>query len=203
MMFELKAGSYNPDGLGETYEQFFGDDTPTLYEVELDYQLYRGFGSVAIGGAMGYASADGYALTVDEEQSIDETGLSFMPWRLMLIYRFDYLATRFNIPFVVYGKLGVDYYMWWITDGSGDVALNDGGASGSGGSFGWNGTVGVAFLLDWLAPRMASGFDVEWGVNNSYLFAELLYANIDGFGSGSALDLSNDGSLQIGFALEF
>ena len=202
MMLEIKAGPYAPEGLGGTYDTYFADDTPVLFEIEYDWQFYRGIGSAGLGASIAYGAADGNGITQDGTSSVDPTALSLLPLRFHLIYRFDYLAVELDIPFTIYAKLGLDYYVWWVTDGGGDTATNDGGANGSGGTFGWHVVGGLAFLLDWLAPTMARGFDLEWGVNNSYLFAELLYADISGFGSSASLDLTAL-TFQLGLALEF
>lgn len=203
MLFEAKLGPYTPDGLGATYEEFFGDDTRVLFEVELDYQLYRGWGSLAIAGGLGYTNATGSAQTTTGEPAIDETTLNVMPLRLSAVYRWDWFWLRFDFPFTLYGKVGLDYWVWWITGGDDETSVNAAGEEGSGGTFGWHGAGGVAFVLDWLAPAMAANFDVEWGVNNSYLFAEFIYSQIDNFGAEGAFDLSNDGTFFIGLALEF
>ncbi|MDX9724557.1 MAG: MXAN_2562 family outer membrane beta-barrel protein, partial [Myxococcota bacterium] len=203
MVFEVKAGPYAPDQLGSTYDQYFGDDSALVFEFELDYQLYRGIGSAAIGASFGYGGVTGKALTPEGETSIDETSLDWLPLRLQAVYRFDLLAQRLDVPIAFQVKLGLDYYLWWIEDGGGDTAVNEQGEDGSGGTFGWHTAFGISLLLDWLSPTLAKGFDVEWGVNNSYLFAEFLYASINGFGSSSSLDLSTDGTYQIGLALEF
>ena len=203
MMAEVKGGPYRPDGLGDTYTQYFGKDSSTMFEFELDYQFYRGFGSAALGGSLAYASADGKALTASNAASIDTTSLAWLPLRLALIYRFDMFATHWDVPFVLYGKAGLDYYVWWVDNGAGNTSTSATGKNGSGGTFGWHAALGAAFLLDWLEPSTAIGFDVEWGVNNSYLFAEYLLATIDDLGSSSAFDLSDNGTFQIGLALEF
>ncbi len=203
MMLELKMGPYQPDQLGSVYDDFFGDASPLLFEIELDYQFYRGIGSLAVGGSLAYGSVSGNARTPDDEASIDETSLSWLPLRLALIYRFDYLMQHFNIPFTIFAKGGLDYAFWWVRDGAGDIAQNDAGKNGSGGTFGWHFCLGGAFLLDWLAPDMARSLDVEWGINHAYIFAEFLYTRLDDFGAATAFDLSNTGTFQIGLALEF
>lgn len=203
MVFELKAGPYTPEGLNPTFEEFFGDDSRVLFELELDYQLYRGWGSLAIAGGIGYSNATGSAQTEGGEAAIDETTLNWMPLRVSAVYRWDWFWLRWGIPLTLYGKIGLDYWVWWITGGDGETSINGAGKEGRGGTFGWHGTGGVAFVLDWLAPDMASNFDVEWGVNNSYLFAEFIYNRIDDFGGEGAFDLSNSGTFFIGLALEF
>ena len=58
---EFRFGPYRPDVdsdpalKGATpYGEFFGDGSSLLFSFELDYQLWHRFGSLAIGGSLGY-----------------------------------------------------------------------------------------------------------------------------------------------------
>jgi hypothetical protein len=203
MVLEFKGGTNTPSKMGDTFDTYFPSASPFLFEVEFDWQLYRGIGSFALGMSAGYASVDGNGITESGASSPDTTSLSWMPLRLQLVYRFDWMATHWNFPLVPYGKLGLDYYVWWINDGTDSTATNANGSQGSGGTFGWNAVGGLSFLLDWLAPSMAKSFDMEWGVNNSYLFFEYMYVDAGGlWNSATALNLSSD-SFLFGLAVEF
>lgn len=92
---------------------------------------------------------------------------------------------------------------WWVKDGSGEIAKADDGSKGYGGTFGFHVVAGLAFVLDWLAPDMEKAFDVEWGINTSYIFAEYMYAQIDNFGASGAMDLTDKATFHIGIGLEF
>ena len=52
-------------------------------------------------------------------RSGDTTALNIVPLSIMAVYRFDYLALRYKIPFVPYFKIGLAYYVWWIENGGG------------------------------------------------------------------------------------
>ena len=41
----------------------------------------------------------------------------------MLVYRFDYLALRYHIPFIPYFKIGLAYYIWEIDNGGGFLSV--------------------------------------------------------------------------------
>ena len=49
---------------------------------------------------------------------------------------------------------------------------------------------------------MARAFDLDMGVNNSYLFAEYLSATIDDFGDRNSLHLGDD-TVFFGVAFDF
>lgn len=203
MMAEFKAGPYTPDSLGSAFSQHFGDNSGFIIEGEYDWQFWRGVGSLGVGFHLAYGNISGKALEESGEESIDSTELHWLPLRISLVYRFDYLWTRFNFPFTLYAKAGFDYAFYWIVDGSDSVATADDDSKGYGGTFGFHVVAGLAFVLDWLAPDMEKSFDVEWGINNSYLFAEFMYSNINNFGAKGAFDLSDKATFHIGLGLEF
>ena len=203
MMFELKAGPYTPDKLGKAYDSHFKDSASFILEGEYDWQFWRGVGSLGVGLHLGYGNVKGHGVEKDSgEKSVDTTELHWLPLRISLVYRFDYLWTRLNVPLTIYAKAGFDYSFWWIYNGADSTAKAD-GKDGYGGTFGFHVVAGAAFVLNWLAPEMAKSFDVEWGINNSYIFAEYMYAQIDNFGASGAFNLTEKATFMIGLGLEF
>jgi hypothetical protein len=61
---------------------------------------------------------------------------------------------------------------------------------------------GGAFLLDVIDPSAAKTVDAELGINHTYLFCELHYADIRGFGASNKMNLS-DLTLNAGLSFEF
>src|SRR5262249_60065399 len=59
---ELRFGPYRPDvdsefsGRAMPYTEFFGTGSSFLFSIEVDYQLWHRFGSLAIGGSAGWFS---------------------------------------------------------------------------------------------------------------------------------------------------
>lgn len=203
MMAEFKAGPYTPDNLGEAFKTHFKSKSGFIVEGEYDWQFWRGVGSLGLGFHLAYGNISGKGITASGAEALDSTKLHWLPLRLSLVYRFDYLWTRFNFPVTLYAKAGFDYSFYWIEDGSGGTAKSDDGKGGYGGTFGFHVVAGIAFVLDWLAPDMEKSFDVEWGINNSYIFAEYMYAQIDNFGASGAFDLTDKATFHIGIGLEF
>ena len=217
-MFEIKFGMYTPDidsesGLsGTPYKTIFGDDGLFMTKFEYDYQLWQGFGSIALGLEVGFGDVTGQGREVDSDtESSDTTVLSVVPMSLMLVYHFDVLATRWDIPLVPFFKAGIDCHIWWINDGVGETSTYETtnaetGKTTSmeafGDTWGWHVSGGVKLLLDTFAPRMARTFDNDSGVNNSYLFAEVVHSVVDDFGSGNSFQLG-DTSYLFGLAFEF
>ena len=207
--FELKFGPYKPNvddepGLDPpVYSTTFNDKSMFLTTIELDYQFWHPPGvSLGVGFSVGFMQA--YAKSTLDEGSTggsttDYTVLNVIPMALLFVVRMDYLADEFNVPLVPYAKIGLAYYVWWT--------LNGGETDSSGGTFGWQGIVGLALRLDPLDPMTARTFDNEVGVNHTYLFAELMWARMENFGTGDCMYLSTDNffgaTVLAGIAIEF
>ena len=217
---EIKFGAYMPGIDSEkgvnAYEVMFEENSIFMSRFEYNYQFWKSFGSLALGVELGYGQVTGSgrelsASTEDSPvtyagKSSDETQLMIVPMSLSLVYQFDVMATRWNVPLVPFLKAGLDYNIWWITDGVEEVAsyTPDGGKKleGYGDTFGWHVSAGIKLLLDVFAQNMAKTFDNEVGVNNSYLVAEYVYSDINDFGSKKSFQLG-DSWLMFGLAFEY
>jgi hypothetical protein len=200
-----------------------------LTQIEFDVQFFRRVGSLGFGTSIGYyrrtthsfqypgggepmvvgGKIQGCTVGVDCVRSGDQTALNIIPLEAMLVYRFDYLMLRYRVPFVPYVKLGLAYYIWIIENGGGAGSVSswtfpDGAHAdaGYGGTWGWVFNPGLAFQLDIIDPGAARAMDAELGINHSYVFAELHWANVDGFGAANKLVLS-DLTWNVGLAFEF
>ncbi len=211
MMLELHGGSYAPDvdsafDSATPWKDTFGDSAMTMLRMDMDYELWQGFGTLAVGAGMGYGWVDGKALDASGEETSDEVGFNLMPLTLSVVYRFDWAAVKYDVPFVPYVKAGLSGAIWWATDARGDVSNTTDGTGGSregqGLTLGWHVAGGLMFLLDIFSDSMAAGFDNESGVNNSFVFAEYLHTALDDFGADDSIVLSSD-ALSFGLAFEF
>ncbi len=200
-----------------------------LTSIEFDVQFLHKIGSLGIGTSIGYyrrtthsfeypgggepmvapSGSFQYCMVPNCVRSGDQTALNIIPLEAMLVYRFDYLMLRYRVPFVPYMKLGLAYYIWIIENGGGAGSFStwispDGKSKdrGYGGTFGWVLNPGLAFQLDVLDPTAARVMDAELGINHAYLFAELHYADISGFGAANKMVLS-DTTWNVGLSFEF
>jgi hypothetical protein len=233
---EIKFGPYSPNidassgVIGTPFADLFPPDKGKtrppgrlLTSAELDYEfLHRKFGTLGIGHTAGFYRRTTQALQYADNmktsctsncmRSGDSTALNIIPLSIEAVYRFDYLAQRYHIPFVPYFKIGLAYYIWWIENGGGSFSIahfdytgSDGkphSDSGFGGTWGWVMHPGGAFLLDVIDPTAARVMDAELGINHTYLFCEFSYAAINGFGAAGKLNLS-DTTLNAGLAFQF
>ena len=215
---ELRMGPYRPDIDSEfqsrpaaerPHQLYFGNKRRLLSQVELDYQLWNGFGSLGIGAQIGYFRETAKAFVdpgdgvTPSVRSGDTTRLMLVPTSLSLVYRFDVAAVRLGIPLVPYAKAGLDWVYWSVTNGNGDVTVDKGSSGkGRGDATGFHGAVGLSLLLDVFDPGASQEFDSETGVNHTYLFFELAHYEINGLGSKAQPRLG-DTTWSTGFMFEF
>ena len=210
---EFKLGPYKPSIDSEfsgdgPYARIF-DGGGLMLRWEFDVQVWHGFGSLGIGVVGGYFRRSAQAFIDDggggtssgTERSGGETSIMLVPISVLAVYRFDVLANRWHIPVVPFVKFGVNYTLWWIFNGSGDVASVDGDKA-RGGSWGLAFNAGLELQLDFLEPGAAKTLDAEVGINHTYLFFEFAYTGADGFGAAGKLDVG-DATWQAGLAFEF
>ncbi len=206
-VFELKLGGYYPsidDEFGGTgpFQTFFGDNQMLMGEFSIDFYLLEGIGTLGLGFHAGYSSKTASVLDRNDMDSElpDSTTFRVIPLRASLVYRYDYSALHHNIPLVPVLKAGLDYHLWNIDGADGETAFSN-DRSGSGARTGWHASVALHFLLDVIDGSSAAAFDLNWGINHSYLFAEYQVSKIDGFDS-PGFDLS-DNQWFFGLAFEY
>ena len=192
--------------------------------VEFDVQfLHRDWGNLGVGITTSFyrrtthsfqLNADGTSCTVPScVRSGDQTALNVLPLSALFVYRLDVLANKYHFPLVPYFKVGIGYYVWWVEDGGGSLSTatyprpttanpKPKTDSAYGGTFGYVLNPGLALQLDFIERSVARTLDAEIGVNHTYLFAELHYADIRGFGAKDKLNLS-DTTFSAGLAFEF
>jgi hypothetical protein len=194
---ELRFGLYAPNidsefnGQGRSPNQFiFGSERRPMWQAELDWEILQYFGTLSVGGSIGYWKESAQACLasdLDEAKGRctrkgDGTSLRLIPFAALLVYRLDEAAKRWRIPLVPYGKVGLNYTIWTVSNGDGNVPeyKSNGGGHGQGGTAGWQAAVGLSLQLDFIDPAAAREFDSESGVNHTYAFFEL--AHVDGSG---------------------
>ena len=208
--FELTFGPYRPDIDGEfdgartPYKDYFGSGQNLLTRVELDYQFWHRYGSIAAGLGIGYFSVTGTApiANMPGTASGDQSQLKVVPVSLSAVYRFDYFLQERGFPLVPFGKLGLDWAYWQNTDGNGNIADAGSGGHGRGGTLGWHVAGGIALVLDFLDPDASHDFDQDLGVNHTALTFEVYHADISGLGQANRLHVG-DTNWTLGLLLEF
>jgi len=219
---EARFGMYTPSidsefgGAGAGPQAFiFGNKNRPMWQLEFDWEFLQIFGTLSVGGVIGYYKENGQAClqatmqlptAADPkgtcEHSGDNTSLRLIPLAALLVYRLDEAAQRWKIPIVPYGKLGLNYTIWTVNDGDGAVPSPTSGGRGQGGTAGWQAAVGLSLLLDILDPGAARGFDADSGVNHTYAFFELAHVDGSGLGKKNVLNVG-DNTWFAGLMFEF
>jgi hypothetical protein len=209
MAVELRVGRYYPlvdsefADTGETpFRNSFGARRRWFIGFEVDWQLFRIPYVGTIGPAFGASITNltGKGFLRDGTVADQSTNLSVIPTYGVGVLRIDTLSRLTPVPLAFYGKLGFGYSLWWTRDNVG-VTRGDDGSRGEGASYGTHWALGAMFLLDALDQRRANDVDATHGVNNSYIFVEWYKSNLDGFGSGSQMQVGSS-SWTAGLALE-
>ncbi len=213
---EARFGLYTPNVDSEfskttPHADVFGTKRRPMWQIEFDWEFLQEFGTLSLGGVIGYYKENAQACTqaglqpdgtcpipdsadpnaANKGRSGDNTGLRLIPLAALVVYRLDEAANRWKIPLVPYAKLGLNYTIWTVTNGNGDVAWS-GNNKGQGGTMGWQAAVGLSLSLDFLDPSAARGFDADSGVNHTYAFFELDHINGSGLYRKDVLRVGDD-----------
>jgi hypothetical protein len=211
---ELRLGPYSPHiddefaGTPHKPEQlYFEDGLRLMTQVEFDFQFFNRFGTAAVGVSLGYFHETGKGRANElATPSGDDTKLTLIPAAVMLVYRADQLWNRLRIPLVPYGKIGLNYTLWSVYDGNGEISTGGGskgpGGRGRGGTRGWQGALGLSLALDFIDPGSARELDSETGVNHTYIFAEWAKYAVSGLGQSGRLNVG-DTTWVAGLMFEF
>jgi hypothetical protein len=213
MFFEAKLSPYTP-GLDRYFQRqspsqigpyalMFGGTPMLMGEIEVDYQFFQKFGSLAGALSVGYAEKFNKAYDQTLMQRVDQsTGLRIVPIKAMLVYRWDWAKEKWGIPLVPYAKGAFVAMPYFFTSGT-KVEEYNVSEKGEGVKFGLGATFGLALELDFIDQRLARDFDSSVGVNHTYLFAE---GTLQGMGLFNAnptdLDFSSE-HFMFGLGFEF
>jgi hypothetical protein len=209
--FEFQMQQYRPlidsepgltGGAPGPWATSFGTSRKWVFKLHAARALVRGFGTLEVGGGVGYLSVSGHGLFADNTVSPEKTAFLMVPLTVDLTYRLDPVWERLGIPLVPFGRLALLRDQWWVT-GAGGKSSQSGATNG----WGWGG--GLALVLDFIDPMLARELDRDSGIKHTMLVVEFQKSKVDDFGakkSGvkTSWDLSNDGvALSFGFGFVF
>jgi hypothetical protein len=197
------AGTYLPNIDSEfaarpgPWEQVFGNARDWMFRGGVYWGLYNGWGTVEVGGQLGFYGKSGTGQLITGGNSGDSTQFRVLPASGVVTYRFDTLGKNgYALPVAPYLRLGLEHWTWWVNDGTGKTTK-------TGATNGWSAALGLCLLLDWMDPEAAREMDRNAGINHSYVFAEVRRTTVDDFGSSSSWRLSDRGGQQWSFGLMF
>lgn len=191
----LKGATPFADAFGTSPRLYFG--------LELDWQTFRipFVGTIGPGLSAGTVSMSRTARTKrSNEESGDEYSLTIHPFTLNAVLRADALWRDRGFPLVPYGKLGLGMALWDASTTGGTSSF--GGVSGKGTTWGTNMALGISFALDAIDQGATRNMDNAIGINNTYVYAEYYWLNLNGLGQERALYVGSN-SWAAGLAFEF
>jgi hypothetical protein len=180
----LKGGYVIPETDG--WEDHYGDDGFWSLGAEFGWKINR---RLELNASISYGDDSGKAITPSGKESVDALEYNQLPIHVSILYRFISHEDQLIVPFIGGGYTHLFYRLEFIDD------------KRSGDQFGYHVRSGFQILLDRLDPNDADDISDRWGINNSYLFFEGIYSNVDDFGSED-IDLGG-WAVFIGLLLEF
>lgn len=205
---ELRFSPYHPQvddepGLhGTPFKDAFGDNARLYIGAEFDWQVFRipHIGTIGPGLGAGMVSMSRTAVTKSGRESGDEYSLKIYPFYLSAVLRADGFWHDHGFPIVPYAKLGLGYALWRASNTGG--TSNSGGVSGKGSTFGTHTALGISFALDSLDRGATVNMDNAIGINNTYIYLEYYWLNLNGLWQQHALYVGT-ASWAAGLAFEF
>ena len=175
----------------------FGTARRWIFKLRGGKAIVHGYGTLELGGGIGYMSASGYGRFADTTVSQEKTTFKLLPLSLDLTYRVDQVWEKLSIPVVPYARVSLIRDQWWVTGSGGKKSM-------SGATNGWSWGGGLGLVLDFIDPTLARELDRDSGIKHTMLTFEATQTSVDDFGSKSSWDLSNDGvMLSFGFLFAF
>lgn len=195
-----------PGLTGTPYRDIFHGRAPLRWQLEAAWEAFHPFGAVLFGGAVGFWQNIGRGIIHSSGQISGDTALlDVLPVSALVTYRFDWLADRYRwVPVIPYAKAGLSAALWTSFSGNGRVSNGTGpaGGRGSGWTYGYTTSLGVALALDAISPEIANEARVDLGLRRTSIFAEYAWTRLDDFRTHRPLILS-DRAWRFGLALEF
>ena len=178
-MIETAIGPYRPgiDGQvsGQTpYRDLFGGSSPLMYSFRVHYAVPVGASELGLGLGLGYFTDSANALTQDGERSAGRTQIRLIPVSVVARWRWLYMERWLGLPLAIHAAAGINYTVWRITKGDGEVA-EVAGDRGEGGSLAAQLEVGMGLRLGRLDRRAAKILKNDFGLSDTEVGVSAVY----------------------------
>jgi hypothetical protein len=189
------------------YQDVFGTSPRVMAQLEFDWQALRipHLGTLGPGFAIGYTKMNAQATFTSKHNgqctSDETTSLEIVPTYLVAVFRADVIWRELHVPLVPYAKVGLGYAFWRASNTLGTSHAQ--GIAGEGASLGSQLAIGVGLNLNVFDQYAAKNFDEAMGVNNTYLFGELMRSDLSGLGIQSSPLRVGESTWVAGLAFEF
>ena len=177
----FRGGEYVPNkatGVTADFQTKYGSQSGVWFETALEVQPVTTWGVLGVRAGTGVNHING--------GGNNEAKFIAIPINVGLVYHFKYFRHQFLVPFVEGG--GSFYFIRQIRQDTYNRTRQGVYAS-----------AGVQLNLNYFERRVAERFDLNYGINNTYLTAEFRYVSTPNAG---VLDLTGGFALA-GFMMEF
>ncbi len=213
---EIRVMSYLPNVDDEPalrgatpFATTFGSDSRIALGAEFDWQVLRipWVGTIGPGAAIQYTTMSAKAPLANQvpnqptQLSAEDTSLTIYPMYAVAVLRVDVAMREARIPIVPYAKAGLGYALWAASNSLG-TSVSNRGVVGKGHTAGTQLALGAQLQLNAFDRYAAQQLDETTGINNTYLFAEYMMANLNGLGQTNALYVGTN-TFAFGLAFEF
>jgi hypothetical protein len=212
---ELRFSPYYPavddePGLrGTPFKDRFGENPRLYFGLEFDWQTFRipYVGTIGPGLGAGIVGMSRPARTRDSNRpSGDEYSLDIYPMYLSAVLRADTFWRELGLPIVPYGKLGLGLAFWSASKAGNtsktQLPTESKPVTGEGMTLGTHVALGAAFALDALDSGASRNMDNAIGINNTYIYAEYYWLNLNGLAQDKVLYVGTN-TWAAGLAFEF
>jgi hypothetical protein len=198
--FSLSPFSPNIDSEFATatpYASTFGTGRPLMVQGIFSKSAWMGeFGTLDIGFGAGYWQAWGLGQYSSGGVTVQggSTTLMIIPLQIQATYRFDWFYERWEVPLAPYVRGAIVDYIWSASGQSGVSSWTDPATGtayrGSGGTFGWSASFGLAVVLDAFDPALSKQMDYDTGINRTMIFLDFTKSSVNNFGSSRSWQLA-------------
>lgn len=201
--FQISLSPFSPNIDGEftnaaapPYATIFGTGRPLMVQGQFNKSVWiTEFGTLDVGLGVGFWEAWGQGSYTNPDGTVLRGGTtSFMiiPLQAQVGYRWEWFYERWSVPLEPYARFAIVDYIWSTSGQSGVSSWTgaDGVAyRGSGATFGWAGTLGIAIVLDAFDTGLSRQMDYDVGINRTLLFFDFTRSSVNDFGSSKSWQL--------------
>jgi hypothetical protein len=200
--FQISLSPFSPNidseftnAISPPYATVFGTGRPLMVQGQFNKSLWiTEFGTLDLGVGAGFWEAWGQGSYTNADGTVlrgGTTSLMIIPLQAQVGYRWEWFYERFSVPLEPYARFAIVDYIWSTSGQSGVSSWTSDGVAyrGSGATFGWAGTLGLAIVLDAFDTGLSRQMDYDVGINRTLLFFDFTRSSVNDFGSSKSWQL--------------
>jgi hypothetical protein len=195
--FSPNIDSEFPGAVYPPYATTFGTGRPLMVQLLFAKSVWTTeAGSLEVGVGAGYWQVWGLGFYQQADGTVlrgGSTSLMIIPLQVEATYRVDWFYERFDVPLAPYARFALVDYIWSASGQGGTSSWTSPTGTtyrGSGGTFGWSATLGLALVLDFFDPGLARQMDYDVGINRTMAFFDFTKSSVNDFGSSKSWQLA-------------